>query len=339
MVVQPEYGSDLARSVLNGLQNYAVVTQPIPWEKWSSGLTNPPSITIICENMEITTLEQMEKKYRGNYSHVVGLGGGVACDTGKFLALRWGIPLITIPSIISVDAFLCPAVGIREDSRVRYIEAPEAERIIIDYSLLRTAPKYLNYAGVGDVLSCTTALGDWKISASKFGDPYDEEIFQQTVSLITRMFNEAEELHNLTDRGFKILIDDYLLGEVDICDIWGNARPEEGSEHFLAYTIEKLFPRAYLHGALVSLCVLIVLKLQHNEGVFPLGEVLKFLNTVGVRYFPAEIGITKLQMRQALEYVPKYTKDEKLFHGLWYLENPFNYYSIDEILDWVFSLD
>ena len=123
--------------------------------------------------MELSHLEELAENYKGDYDYVVGFGGGMACDTGKFLALKWDLPLITIPSIISVDAFLCDAVGIRNENRVRYIDAPEAEKIIIDYELIRTAPNYLNYAGVGDVISCATALGDWKIASEDFNDPFD----------------------------------------------------------------------------------------------------------------------------------------------------------------------
>ena len=97
---------------------------------------------------------------QGEFDYVVGLGGGVACDTAKYFAWKLEKPLITIPSIISVDAFLSKEIGIRVDSRVRYVGSAIADKLIIDFDLIRNAPPQLNRAGIGDVISCATALGD-----------------------------------------------------------------------------------------------------------------------------------------------------------------------------------
>ncbi len=45
---------------------------------------------------------------------VVGLGGGSALDTAKFIAWKTGKRLIQIPSITSVDAGFTDAIGVRE---------------------------------------------------------------------------------------------------------------------------------------------------------------------------------------------------------------------------------
>ncbi len=338
MAVIPIFGENLAKNTLEDLEDYAIATQSIPWDKWSEQITIKPKNVIYCRTMELSDIDSLAKENAGDYKVVVGLGGGVACDTAKFLAKKWEIPLILIPSIISVDAFLCEAVGIRNENRVRYIDAPRADKIIIDYNLIRTAPPHLNYAGVGDVISCASALGDWLIARDEFDDDFDQNIFQRTKNLLKKeMFPAAEEIHNLSNEGIKMLVEDFLLGEVILSEEWGNARPEEGSEHFLAYALEKLNPRPYPHGALVSLNVLIVLKLQGNRSVFSIDEVKEFLDTVGVQYSPEKMGIPKEKYRQALDYVVEYTKAEDLAHGLWYLDRPFSEASIDEIISWIYS--
>ncbi|MHA1512294.1 MAG: hypothetical protein ACTSRX_11325, partial [Promethearchaeota archaeon] len=208
--------------------------------------------------------------------------------------------------------------------------------IIIDYDLIRTAPAYLNYAGIGDVLSCTTALGDWIIARNKFGDDFDQSIFNKTVNLVKDLFASAEEIHSLSDKGIKIIVES-LLGEVILSKEWGNARPEEGSEHFLAYALEKLVPRSYIHGSLISLNCLVVLRLQGEKAIFDIREVKEILDKIQVNYKPKFQKISRSDYKKALEYVQQYTKDEKLSNGLWYLENPFKDVSIDEILEWIYN--
>ena len=331
-----EYGRNNSIKILNSLDNYAVVTQAIPWEKWSKNLSNQPSEVIYNSNMEESHLEQLAKDKKGNYSYIVGLGGGVACDTGKYLSMKWSLPLITIPSIISVDAFLCEEIGVRNQNRVRYIGSSKPEKIIIDYDLIRTAPAYLNYAGVGDVLSCTTALGDWIIARDLFGDDFDQSIFKKTVILVKNLLASSKEIHSLSDEGIKMIVES-LQGEVFLSKSWGNARPEEGSEHFLAYALEKLTPRSYIHGSLISLNCLVVLRLQGKYAVFEIKEIKDFLDKVQLKYAPNFQNISKHDYKMALKHVQQYTKEEKLFHGLWYLRNPFREASIDEIIEWVYN--
>jgi glycerol-1-phosphate dehydrogenase [NAD(P)+] len=339
MITLPiEYGSLIAYDCLNGLHNYLVATNPEPWDLWSQKLTTTPEDVIYCESMEQEKLDLLGEKYYKKYSYIVGLGGGVACDTAKYLAWMWKIPLITIPSIISVDAFLCKEVGVRVQDRVRYMGNIDAEKIIIDYDLIRSAPPHLNWAGVGDVISCATALGDWKMAHQEFDDKFDQDIFDETINLVKEFLKNSVKFHDLSDKGIKKLLE-FLIWEVDLSIRWGNARPEEGSEHFLAYALEKIAPARYLHGALVSLNVLIVLKLQNKYAQFTYQEIKQFFDQVGTPYSPTKLGIPRLQFKMALNSVIEYTKDENLAHGLWYLDDPFNSCSIADILDWIYEFE
>ena len=150
------------------------------------------------------------------------------------------------------------------------------------------------------------------------------------------MFENAQEIHDLSDEGLTKLVE-YLRMECILSEQWGNARPEEGGEHFLAYALEKIAPRQYLHGALISLNVLVVLKLQCSDAVFSVEEVKQFLETVGMGFTPQQQQILVEDYHAALEYVQQHVVNEKLFHGIWSLENPFQNSSIHEILEWIYS--
>lgn len=99
---------------------------------------------------------------------VAGIGGGGAIGLGKYLAWKRGLRLVTIPTVLSVDAFVPPDAGIRVNGNVGYHRKTSPAPLIIDYDLLRSASDELNIAGVGDLISIHTATYDWEL-ASKAG--------------------------------------------------------------------------------------------------------------------------------------------------------------------------
>ena len=161
-------------------------------------------------------------------------------------------------------------------------------------------------------------------------------IFHETEELLHQLFSARALIKEMKDEGIKKIIE-FLLWEIKLCEEWGNARPEEGGEHFLAYAIEKIRPARYLHGALIALNVLIVLRLQGSDAIFNYQDVQDVLDCIGLKYSPQSLGIPREDFKKALEYVPKYVVEEKLFHGLWNRLNPFQEVSIEKILDWIYS--
>ena len=75
----------------------------------------------------------------------------MAIDVAKYIAWKLNKRLISIPTILSVDAFTTPAAGIRNNHDVEYLGEATPDPLIIDYNVLRSAPKELNIAGVGDL--------------------------------------------------------------------------------------------------------------------------------------------------------------------------------------------
>jgi glycerol dehydrogenase-like iron-containing ADH family enzyme len=128
---------------------------------------------------------------------------------------------------------------------------------------------------------------------------------------------------------------------VELCDEWGNARPEEGCEHFLAYNLEDITHGHYIHGNLIALNILVVLKLQREKAVFSWSEMKGFFDASGIEYQPSKQGIEKADYLKALSTMKEYVEKEKLFPGLWSTVGVFENtgeYSIDGILDWAYSL-
>ena len=256
-VARPLYGRDMLSLLPKSLLNRPlVITQPEPWSVLRTRFGDRATVRMVTtmDHAKITALAAALP----DGSAVFGIGGGMAADLAKFVSWKKSLPLVLMPSILSVDAAFCKAIAVREDNRVRYIGAVFPDYLLIDYDLLRTAPPDLNRAGVGDVISIFTALWDWREAAARLGEPYDAAIAAESSKLLDRLYAGAGALRDVTDDGLQLLSELYV-GEVRLCEMMGSSRPEEGSEHFIAYCLEALTRRSFLHGRLVGLGVLVLL--------------------------------------------------------------------------------
>ena len=72
--------------------------------------------------------------------YVVGLGGGRAIDSAKYVAWKTGGKFVSIPTVIGADAYMTPVAAVRTEGIVSYLGPKFADAIVIDGELIRTAP-------------------------------------------------------------------------------------------------------------------------------------------------------------------------------------------------------
>jgi len=325
MVVKPHFGSWISISTLDSLGEYILISMETPWKLIKSKITNRPSRIIFNDNMSFEHLNRLflglQSLISEGYS-IVGLGGGTACDTAKFLSWKfkeesnYNLELILIPSIISVDAFLCSSIAVRMDNKVRYIGETQPKEILIDYELIKMAPKFLNRAGVSDTISISSALGDWKIERDEMDGYFDQKIFDSAKEIASDLMKARYDIRDLTKKGIDAIVNGFYR-EVKLCEDWGNARPEEGSEHFLAYCIEAITRDHYIHGNLIGMTILVSLELQGNYAEFSIDEIQQFFKDIKITIKPQRQKISSLNIKNALRNIQNFVKEENLQYSIY----------------------
>lgn len=334
-----EFGEGILAETLNNTETYILVTMKEPLSLIAMDIQKQPVTSILNLDMSIENLERISTE-KPLADMIVGFGGGTSCDTAKYLAAVWKMPLIIAPSIISVDAWLGRSVAVRREHKVHYVENVMPERLIVDYSVVKRSPAELNRAGICDVLSICTALGDWQIAKENFGDSLDESIFNEAKSIADTLIAEEANIAAMNEDGIRAIVRGQVA-EVALREKWGNTRPEEGGEHFLAFLLEEITHAHYIHGNLICMNILIVLKLQREKAVYAYSDMAALFDRIGVQYRPETQKIDRNDLQKALENISGYVRRKSLFKGLWWLDSVFDEsgdYSISGILDWIYSI-
>ena len=165
-VNQLRIGNDSTKNIGNEIGKFVVSTMEIPWEITKGKLGQSPEMVINVTSVELSWIENQINDLP-DFDTIVGIGGGMAIDVAKYISWKLDKRLVSIPTILSVDAFTTPAAGIRNNHDVQYLGTATPDPLIIDYNILRTAPKELNIAGIGDLFSIHTASFDWSYANSK----------------------------------------------------------------------------------------------------------------------------------------------------------------------------
>lgn len=291
---------------------FVVATMPIPWQLVRDRLGAAPMAVIHVESMERDVLERQLAELP-ECDTILAVGGGQAIDLGKYFAWRRSARLVTVPTIISVDAFVTPKAAVRQQHRVEYVGQASPDPLVIDYELIRSAPPELNIAGVGDILSIHTATFDWELAhrAGHHEHPFSPDDVARARDLVANVERLADEIRRVTDTGLQAIVDGYLRVNT-ICLPADHYRAEEGSEHYLFYELEERLARPFIHGQIVGLGIYILSRLQQNRVEW----ITSLLDRIGLRYHPVDLDIDRPTLAESLRNLRRFVRDRDLWHTI-----------------------
>lgn len=271
----------------------------------------------VAERIEVTeaTTENwgsiVTSAQNAEFEIVYAVGGGLVADAAKYIALKLGLPLVVLPTALSVDAFITAASGIRRDGCVYYVETKVPERLILDFDIIANAPVTVRAAGITDVMSIATGSWDWRFAHEQGKNPPGMEfipwVYENAQSILNGVIDCAEAAGRGDKDGLKTLYD-CLAMEVQLCNQVGHARPEEGSEHYFAYAVENYMGHGLPHGDLVGPGIMIMSRLQ-GQAVGRYDAALKACN-IPLDRIPQEL------VERTLAELPAYCQKHGLSFGL-----------------------
>jgi len=278
---------------------YVAVTTPTPWHLTGQILARQPERVQFIQSLEVDELDAAIGSLPP-VDTVVGLGGGMAIDAAKYVAVSRCTRLYLVPTIASGNGPFTRNIAIRRGGvPVGSVADFTPEAVLVDYDVIRQARPDYNRSGISDVLSSYTALIDWRAAASAGQAEWRDDLAEVSRRMRAKVVAAASEIGLVSDAGIRTLMEAFAEGAESAASKPGQ-RMFTGSDHLFAWNLEATTGRHFLHGEVVGLGIILMYAFQGNDSEEP----RRALSEAQVRYLPRELGVARDELMRTLVSCP-----------------------------------
>jgi len=255
------------------------------------------------DSSDLENVERVMRAAKKSYC-IIGIGGGKSVDVGKLAAFRLNIPFFSVPTSASHDGISSPFASI-SGSGAHYSErAKPPVGILADIDVIAAAPKKLEAAGCGDLVSKLTAVKDWELASKEAGEYYGE--YAANLALMSaQVFLHGSKTIGAYDKASARALVEGLISAGVAAGIAGSSRPCSGSEHLFSHALDAICPGKALHGEQCGIGTIMMASLHGLNW----RNVRRALKDVKAPTSGAELGITDDEIKRALVEAPSIRPD------------------------------
>ena len=208
------------------------------------------AVTIVENNME------------DDIDLILAVGAGTVHDISRFVAFRYKIPFISVPTAASVDGFVSTVAAMTWDGLKKTFPAAAPMCVYADTDIFARAPKRLNASGVSDLIGKYICLADWKIAHLLTGEYYCREIVRLEEKALKTVRSCLRNIAAGDEDACEELMYALILSGLAM-QMVGNSRPASCAEHHMSHLWEMEVLNGHLdalHGEKVSVGSVLVLR-------------------------------------------------------------------------------
>ena len=285
---------DISKIIQKELENYKnilIITGKTAFSKSQEKLplaNKNCSINYVKECSHSVFNKILEDNKNKSFDIVLGIGGGKALDTAKFIANKLNLNILTLPTIAATCA-ATSGLSVVYDDEAKFLEFAIYDNLnikcLIDLQIIKNAPTRFLIAGIGDTMAKFYEFDLKYKTAIKNGEEIDySNLLGKSISLLCKDLNydfgvkaiNAKEINlDFKQVVMSIILNTGIVSRLIKMDYNG------AIAHAVCYglgvfsSIEKNF----LHGELVAFGILVQLLLEKNyEEHKRLSEFYKQIN-------------------------------------------------------------
>ncbi len=246
--------------------NKLVVTMPVLKDIVTSQIDGSCKDIFLVENYCLTEADRLIKYLEkcAPDTLILAVGGGQVIDVVKYAATRTSMNFLSVPTALSNDGIYSPVVVLSDSSKRIRTNGNIPLGIIVDTTVVKSAPEMAIRSGIGDVLSNKAALLDWQLASDKYGEFVND--FARTLSMMSCDMLLTLDPDDFGSEEFISRLAYCLVMSGLAMEIAGSSRPCSGGEHAISHAIDELYPdRSTFHGIQVGAATPLILKLHGKD--------------------------------------------------------------------------
>jgi len=238
------------------------------------------------------------------YDAVVGIGGGRTLDVAKYAATRAALPMVAVATNLAHDGICSPVASLEHAHGKGSYGVALPLAVVVDLDYVRAAPRHLVSAGVGDVVSNTSAIEDWMLAHRERGEPVDGLAIAFARTASEAMLRRTDSVES---EDFLVALAEALVLSGMAMSVAGSSRPCSGACHEIVHSIDQLYPGVSNHGELAGIGALYATLLRGESERF--AQISECLARHSLGRNPLDIGLTEPEFVEAVMSAPSTRPD------------------------------
>lgn len=203
-------------------------------------------------------------KIAKNFDLIIALGSGVISDLCKLTSAKSDVPYLIFASAASMNGYLSKNASITISGHKKTVLATLPIAVFADLRILKSAPKKMLKAGIGDALCFYSCWFDWYLSHLILGSNFDDRPFKMLKNKMDFLIKNYQKF-SLEDDEFMALIIEILMLSGSGMTLACGSYPASQSEHLIAHALEMKYPKKMhdiLHGQQIAVTTLTSARVQ-----------------------------------------------------------------------------
>jgi len=300
------FGSGVLAEMSRQWPSFVAVSSPSAFALAKPLLAQDPPNVITPKSLLPSHLASLASEVLPGTELVVGLGGGLALDAAKSIALATGQPLVLVPAITSTGAMVHSMWANQNENGVvvgSLAQWPwcDPDYVLIDYDLILSSPTHLNSAGLGDVLCSFAGIAELISSERTLSEAELEEVDAGVEWLRSMVGDFENSLSNgsMSAETVRLIVE--AIRDRPLLSLAQRFELSLGDHAFERY-LEASSGRRWIHGEVTALGMVIVVW-GCGQSV---DEPIQWLDRSLVRWRPMDQGITREELESALTLAPTF---------------------------------
>ncbi|MBN1499941.1 MAG: iron-containing alcohol dehydrogenase family protein [Spirochaetes bacterium] len=229
---------------------------------------------------------------------VVAVGGGRVIDVCKYIAFVNKLPMVSVPTAVSNDAFCASSSSLIVNGKRKTVKTVLPYGVIVDTFVLQNAPVAFLYSGMGDLFCKITSLFDWKLAYKNSGVEINDFAKVMTNNAVDAfIYYKDKDIKNL--EFIRIIASSLMLSGIAM-EIAGSSRPGSGSEHLISHAYDKVAEKPSAHGLQVGVSAYGVSFLQGDT----YEQLKKVIAECGFFSYLKENPLSRRDLIEAVKFAP-----------------------------------